>query len=258
MQNRYVGDIGDFGKYGLLRALIGFQVGSASEPRLPLGAVWYLYPDEVDSFDGKFTGFLRPTAANDNRFRACDPLLYDTLRCLVKAGHRTVASVRHGDIFPDNTAYYEPSLSYADAPTRATRESRRQTWAQEALAATAAAGLVFLDPDNGLSATMNRFHKKGPKFVFMEDLIPYVHRGQSLVIYHHLGRQGTAEQQIESWSAELGEQLGRVPWSLRFHRGSARVFFVIPSDEHEAVLDARMRDFCQGPWNQHFCLVESA
>ena len=38
MQNRYVGDIGDFGKYGLLRALYhGRQ----------LGVAWYLCPDDV-------------------------------------------------------------------------------------------------------------------------------------------------------------------------------------------------------------------
>ena len=38
MQDRYVGDIGDFGKYGLLRALCGRD--------LYLGVVWYLIPDE--------------------------------------------------------------------------------------------------------------------------------------------------------------------------------------------------------------------
>ena len=44
MQNKYVGDIGDFGKYGLLRALTGHQTTSASEPHLTLGIVWYLLP----------------------------------------------------------------------------------------------------------------------------------------------------------------------------------------------------------------------
>lgn len=38
MQNRYVGDIGDFAKYGLLWAL---------SPQKRLGVAWYLYPDEV-------------------------------------------------------------------------------------------------------------------------------------------------------------------------------------------------------------------
>ena len=42
MQNRYVGDIGDFGKYGLLRA----HFGRKYQIPLRLGVVWYLFPDE--------------------------------------------------------------------------------------------------------------------------------------------------------------------------------------------------------------------
>ena len=38
MQDRFVGDIGDFGKYGLLRALTGTY--PEAEPRLSLGVVW--------------------------------------------------------------------------------------------------------------------------------------------------------------------------------------------------------------------------
>ena len=43
MQNRYTGDIGDFAKYGLLRALC---------PGHRLGVAWYLYPDESHNEDG--------------------------------------------------------------------------------------------------------------------------------------------------------------------------------------------------------------
>ena len=48
MQDRYVGDVGDFGKYGLLRALCGGD--------LTLGVVWYLYPDEEANNDGDDIG----------------------------------------------------------------------------------------------------------------------------------------------------------------------------------------------------------
>ena len=37
MQDRYFGDVGDFGKYGLLRALSGTYPGAAP---LRLGIVW--------------------------------------------------------------------------------------------------------------------------------------------------------------------------------------------------------------------------
>ena len=47
MQDQYVGDIGDFGKYGLLRHLFGRPEGAdaAPEDALRLGVVWYLFPD---------------------------------------------------------------------------------------------------------------------------------------------------------------------------------------------------------------------
>ena len=43
MQDRFVGDIGDFGKYGLLRTLAGIE--PKAEPGYRLGVVWYLRPE---------------------------------------------------------------------------------------------------------------------------------------------------------------------------------------------------------------------
>ena len=47
MQNRYTGDIGDFSKLGLLRAL--------SNAGLSIGLNWYLTPNETHNEDGKHT-----------------------------------------------------------------------------------------------------------------------------------------------------------------------------------------------------------
>ena len=47
MQNRYTGDIGDFVKYGLLRAISKGK---------KLGIAWYLHPDAGPSGDGKSYG----------------------------------------------------------------------------------------------------------------------------------------------------------------------------------------------------------
>ena len=46
MQNRYVGDVADFAKHGLLRFLSGATDTERPEPKLRLGLVWYLYHDE--------------------------------------------------------------------------------------------------------------------------------------------------------------------------------------------------------------------
>jgi hypothetical protein len=53
MQNRYVGDVGDFAKYALLRSI------SNGTPRaLRLAVIWYLYPDEIHNSDGRHVSYL--------------------------------------------------------------------------------------------------------------------------------------------------------------------------------------------------------
>ena len=46
MQNRYVGDVADFGKHGLLRFLSGMTDEEKPNQKLRLGLVWYMYHDE--------------------------------------------------------------------------------------------------------------------------------------------------------------------------------------------------------------------
>ena len=58
MQDRFVGDIGDFGKYGLLRALRGIH--PPADPCLNLGLVWYVPDCETV---GKLYRWLRLRAA---------------------------------------------------------------------------------------------------------------------------------------------------------------------------------------------------
>jgi hypothetical protein len=66
MQNRYVGDIGNYLKLGILRAL---------SPGHRLGVAWWLYPDESHNRDGRHIGYLQ----RSDRWRHFDPV----------KGHRT-------------------------------------------------------------------------------------------------------------------------------------------------------------------------
>ena len=54
MKNQYVGDIGDYGKYGLLRFL--------ANRGIKIGVNWYLTDDDGSS-DGKFTKYLKKQAS---------------------------------------------------------------------------------------------------------------------------------------------------------------------------------------------------
>ena len=91
MEDRYVGDVGDFGKYGLLKALC-LPSKVSGDYNLSLGVVWYLVPDE--SKDGKLTSYLKDSSKNLGFYRSCDPGLYDSLRDIVCGRPRCVSAIR--------------------------------------------------------------------------------------------------------------------------------------------------------------------
>ena len=259
MQNRYVGDLGDFGKFGLLRALCAnSEVGNRSP--LSLGVVWYLVPDEGHNSDGKFIQFLEPSAQNQQHFRFCDPALYDALRDIVTSGARNVTSVRNRGVLPLETLYYDIPLSFdqVHGPRNQVRNLRtefRRGWLQDALHSTAGSDLVFLDPDNGLEVKVGTHEPHGPKYAFFDELLPFSEREQSLVVYHHIGRRGSAVDQIRSRFAQIKERLERTSFALLYHRGSARAFFLIPAQRHADVLASKVDEFLDSPWRRHFELI---
>ena len=257
MQDRYVGDIGDFGKYGLLRFLCGCPEAPPLGHPIRLGIIWYLYPNELHNDDGKYTGYLSCTSLNHSELRACDPSLYESLRQLVVSNNRHVFGVRESGIFPSDTLYFERNLSYALGESRRLRQAVRKDWLEGSLQATASAEVVFVDPDNGISETADPLRKNGPKFVYIDDLRQIADRGQSLVIYHHLGRRGTAVEQIRYWAEALQSNLNmpRLPWALWYHRGTARAYFIVAQERHRAILENQLASFLDSPWSKHFELV---
>ena len=119
--------------------------------------------------------------------------------------------------------------------------------------------MVFLDPDNGFESGTRRHEAKGPKYVYFDEVQPYIDRGQSVVVYHHLHFGATALVQVDIMVERLRDRLdgcGHIH-ALKFRRGSARVFFVIPVPAHEAIFDERLARFASGLWSQHFSEVIS-
>jgi hypothetical protein len=250
MQDRYVADVGDFGKYGLLRA-IGRD--------FKLGVVWYLTPDESHNEDGKYTTFLNPTPKNLDLYRACDPDLYDALGDLLDGGQRSVAAVRQTGVLPNDTTFFEDRLTFAGMPNigPAARDARlrlRLNWLGRALSQTESAEFIFLDPDNGFAFGTKSHEAKGPKYVYFNEVQPYLDREQSVIVYHHLNRNATADVQVELMLGRIRTELadcGAIH-ALRFHRGSPRVFFMIPTAAHEEIVRKRLAQFMCGPWSAHF------
>ena len=256
MQNRYFGDVGDYGKYGLLRRLCGL---TSDGPQLSLGVVWYLVPDEGHNDDGKHTSYLRKLA-----YRPCDPCLFDGMKLLLNDGHRSVSKIQRSDLLPRETTFFDTILSYDGIPVagfenKQVRLTKRRKWLLAAHDAVEGRDIIFLDPDNGFQVkSVKRYADKGVKYVFWDEAKQFSDANKTLVIYHHLNRTTKSRDQIMTKTEEFGVNLPRgdtvIP--LLFKRGSHRVFFIVPSGVHRSLISTRLREMKTSDWAPHIELFD--
>ena len=141
MRDSYVGDIGDYAKYGLLRAV---STGRR------LGVAWYRcsYGASKSSGDGGLTQYL----SNPGRWRHLDPKLFVTLKKIVYRGTRSVAEIQASEILGNATFHDEPVD--VEAHPVANRKRRRDEWFEDVMKRLHGCDLVFADPDNGLASML--------------------------------------------------------------------------------------------------------
>ena len=205
MQDRYAGDVGDFGKLGLLRHLCG-ATAQDSHPCLKPGVIWYKsIPGTRENAQnhGKFIRFLDESDENNRRFKACDGDLYEALKHVVDTGRsidalqRVLAGqcpdFRSGVPLLPGAVYGSKGVCHGKKKSTCPRAD----WFQTAFEATAECDLVFLDPDNGIECTNLRpTQGKSRKYVFRCEVGKLMERGQSVVVYHHTGFKVPAEEQV--------------------------------------------------------------
>ena len=255
MQDQYVGDIGDFGKYGLLRELTGVTSPDSSQDQLRLGVVWYRFPNKATrgsnkpgNRDGSLTSYLCNPKPRDSKLRQCDTELYSKLYEIVaEKKDRRLALIQESGILPSHTSFYDQPLPNRPEHSLLSLREAREWWLQGALVSTACANLVFMDPDNGIASEKTPFGS--PKHVFPDELHRFFERDQSLVIYHHLTRQGKAPEQINNFAERLRGYLGRAHklWALQYRRGTGRVYFIVAREQHRAKIWGRLKEFENKP-----------
>lgn len=178
MQDQYTCDVGDFGKYGLLRSICGTV--EDSQP-FRLGVVWYRVPNDGGN-DGRHVTYLLPQ--REPRFINCDPELYRHMRQIYQDGLRRVAAIRERHVLGLGTQYYEVPLSFSEM-SKDDRPDHREKWVSTALAAVKGCDIVFLDPDNGMECpSVGKYSRKGPKYTFYDEVERFWHESHTL--YHHL------------------------------------------------------------------------
>lgn len=166
MKDQYVGDINDYRKYALLRAL-----GSGCTNRI--GVCWMLTPTDGRT-DGGRLGYLQ----QPERHRHVDPELFDILAHATSAPeYRRLATIEDSGAIPG--ALYHNELLPNDLASR-------HAFMGRCAYAFRDVDLIFFDPDNGLEvSSMPKGRKNSSKYLYLDEVAAFYASGKSLLIYQH-------------------------------------------------------------------------
>lgn len=252
MQNRYAGDVGDFGKFGFLRYLLAL-----GEWRLGVG--WYLFPDEKHTDDGRFIQYI-----GKSFFSECDADLHEKLKRIVQ-NSRSVFALERSGILDDNTLYYSECVDfYRQFPgqKKEHKEKRlelRECWLDDAVKRLNKCNAIFLDPDNGLEvhSCPKLSQAKSGKYAYYSE-IKALFRGKEIcIIYHHLNRHknhGSHQKQMKDRAISLRREIdpsGKI-FAIRYRPYSPRAFFVLCNQQSEELIQHGIKRFMETPWNAHW------
>lgn len=213
MKNQYVGDIGDYGKYSLLRAFANAGV--------KVGVNWYLTEDD-GSTDGKFTKYLE----NDD-FSKYDKDVFDALKPIVKKKSKSVKDIQKSNILPG--AVYYPMLLKPIGPPKE-RVQQRKDWFEKSMETLSEADLIFMDPDNGLLESEDASKLGAEKFILPCEVEEYFSKGKNVVYYCHKGRR-----KLNDWLTYMSIMANRItdakPIVLTYHKGTQRSYILLIHDK---------------------------
>ncbi|MBN1423985.1 hypothetical protein JXA88_05445 [Candidatus Fermentibacteria bacterium] len=219
MKDQYAGDINDFHKYGLLRALI-------LPGGIRCGVWWMLTPDDGRS-DGALVGYL----ARPARYAVLDPELFGLMGTLVENGRRSVAAVEGSEILPG------AAFDAAMVPVAA--EARHCAF-QKTLARFPDADLVFFDPDMGIEVPSIRHGSlRSRQYVYWSEIVETVDRDHSALVFQYFPRR----PRRDFIGHTLEEFACRVPTASLSATWTPRVAFFLAATPAHAALGSRLDSF---------------
>jgi hypothetical protein len=228
MKNQYFGDINDYRKYGLLRALCGDE--------LSLAVCWMLTADD-GSADGRRLEYLdRPRL-----FRPFDSALFDFLEEAVARDRvRDVRRIESSGLLGD--AVFHRTLLADDL-------AQREMFFTEALRLARGRELLFFDPDNGLEVkSIGAGRRDSCKYLYRAELAAAWKAGHSLLVYQHFPRV-SRRRYLRALAAETTAFLGAhrlvAAWTAHV------AFLLLPQPAHERQLE-RGLDRLRARWPAEF------
>ncbi len=218
MKDQYVGDVNDFWKYAILRALAGAWPGRVR-------VCWMLTAPD-NRADGRHVAYLDEPP----RFRGVDPELFDGLEQLIASGQRSVHAVESMKLWPD--ARFHSSILPDEL-------SARSAYFESLWEATGSEDLLFFDPDNGVEVPSVPKRRRGSaRYVYWDEVDVALERAGAICIYQHFPR--VAREPFVS--SLLSRALQRAPGHHAFALFSTRVaYMVVCKDGHARTLSAGAR-----------------
>ena len=210
MKDQYFGNVNDYRKYGLLRALL-------SSGDLSLLVAWMLTPDD-GSTDGGQRRYLQEAS-----WARHDPTLHHGLTAILReAPAPAVELIERTDLLPNATFHRDLVPDGSE---------ERRVWRESLYAAASGRDLVFLDPDNGLEVKSRPLGRRDScKHVLWSEVEHLSRLGCSLLIYQHFPREPRARYTARR-VAELVEHTGlEVVWTF----ATSRVLFLLVVQPHHA------------------------
>lgn len=235
MKNQYVGDIGDYGKYGLLRFLTNHGI--------KIGINWYLTEDDGSS-DGRHTGYLnRPEEA------IYDSELFKSLQKIAFRSDKTVRMIEDANIIP-GAEFYGQILKSRTLETDE-RELNRRLWFNNAVLVFENTELIFADPDNGISYRKTARAKDSEKFILPEEICRYYNSGKNVVFYCHKGRR--KQEAWEQTKASIQDHIRDASiLAVTCHRGTQRSYIFVLHPDSYLKYNRILKDFLISDWGNMF------
>lgn len=169
MRDQYTGDVTDFLKFALLRAVV--------PPRSKLGVAWYYLEGHDGRLDGRHIEYL-----DEFKWLSLDKEL---LGELAKARQeRSVATLQELRIWRSQTCFHRESVPFA---------LERREWAERMVQCLNGCDVVFVDPDNGLS----RHGIISRKSATVDEIEHLSRDGRAVILIRFPSRRGSHVEQLE-------------------------------------------------------------
>ena len=253
MQDRRVAEIGDFGKFGLLRRICGCD-GRFGDGR-SLAVLWYRTIDGAAE-----TPTARPAWLDrPDEFRPCDPLLFDTLDEIVASGLRETHSIEIAELLGD-VAFHSDLWSFDGMSSQQMRDVERRRLFLGALKVVGENQVVCIDADAGpMPDGVVPNAPDATRWIGWDEMVALAALRRTLVVGRPAEDDVPIQRQVVRGAVELIERLRLDvrPIPMIFLGETSRVHFVIPAPDDVDTIQERCVSLVDSddPWSHHFSLL---